>query len=196
MITATQERIALDRGDRPVGPVARREPATRSTSSSCSTPRRPPTSSGTTWPSGPCRPPTPAPSSSRALIVYRFEQRIDRLDVGDQEIPGALAGDPDTPSIQTNIIYSNLKTLWVEPATGIIVKAQRRTSPRCWRPSAASRFSPCSRRRPHLRRGHRRGTPTTGQRRQPPAPARHHHPGRGPVPRPGRAGGRPGPAPL
>ena len=59
------------------------------------------------------------------LTVYRFEQRIDRLDVGDQDIPGTLAGDPDTPSVQTNIIYSNTKTLWVEPATGIIVKAQQ-----------------------------------------------------------------------
>jgi Porin PorA len=59
------------------------------------------------------------------LTVYRFEQRIDRLDVGDQEIPGTLAGDPDTPSVQTNIIYSNTKTLWVEPTTGIIVKAQQ-----------------------------------------------------------------------
>ena len=59
------------------------------------------------------------------VTVYRFEQRIDRLDVGDQEIPGTLAGDPDTPSVQTNIIYSNTKTLWVEPATGIIVKAQQ-----------------------------------------------------------------------
>ena len=57
--------------------------------------------------------------------VYRFEQRIGPMDVGDQEIPGSLAGDPDTPSVQTNIIYSNLKTLWVEPATGIIVKAQQ-----------------------------------------------------------------------
>ena len=56
--------------------------------------------------------------------VYRFEQRIDRLDIGDQEIR-SLAGDPDTPSVQTNIIYSNTKTLWVEPATGIIVKAQQ-----------------------------------------------------------------------
>jgi len=59
------------------------------------------------------------------LTVYRFEQRIDRLDVGDQDIPGTLAGEPDTPSVQTNIIYSNTKTLWVEPATGIIVKAQQ-----------------------------------------------------------------------
>jgi hypothetical protein len=59
------------------------------------------------------------------VTVYRFEQRIDRIDVGDQEIPGALAGDPDAASVQTNIIYSNVKTLWVEPATGIIVKAQQ-----------------------------------------------------------------------
>jgi hypothetical protein len=57
--------------------------------------------------------------------VYRFEQRINRLDIGDQEIPGSVAGDPDTPSVQTDIIYSNTKTLWVEPATGIIVKAQQ-----------------------------------------------------------------------
>jgi Porin PorA len=59
------------------------------------------------------------------LEVYRFEQRIDRLDVGDQELPGTLAGDPDAASVQTDIVYSNVKTIWVEPATGIIVKAQQ-----------------------------------------------------------------------
>jgi hypothetical protein len=59
------------------------------------------------------------------VTVYRFEQRIDQLDIGDQDIPGTLAGDPETPSVQTDIIYSNVKTLWVEPATGIIVKAQQ-----------------------------------------------------------------------
>jgi Porin PorA len=57
--------------------------------------------------------------------TYRFEQRINRLDIGDQEIPGSLAGDPDTPSVQTDVIYSNTKTLWVEPTTGIIVKASQ-----------------------------------------------------------------------
>lgn len=59
------------------------------------------------------------------VSVYRFEQRIDQLDIGDQDIPGTLAGEPDTPSVQTDVIYSNVKTLWVEPATGIIVKAQQ-----------------------------------------------------------------------
>jgi hypothetical protein len=59
------------------------------------------------------------------VSVYRFEQRIDQLDIGDQDIPGTLAGEPGTPSVQTDVIYSNVKTLWVEPATGIIVKAQQ-----------------------------------------------------------------------
>jgi hypothetical protein len=59
------------------------------------------------------------------VSVYRFEQRIDQLDIGDQDIPGALAGEPGTPSVQTDVIYSNVKTIWVEPATGIIVKAQQ-----------------------------------------------------------------------
>jgi hypothetical protein len=60
--------------------------------------------------------------------VYRFEQRIDRLTLGSQDVPGSLAGDPKVDSVQTNIVYSNLKTLWVEPATGIIVKAQQDVS--------------------------------------------------------------------
>jgi hypothetical protein len=59
------------------------------------------------------------------VSVYRFEQRIDQLDIGDQDIPGTLAGEPGTPSVQTDAIYSNVKTIWVEPATGIIVKAQQ-----------------------------------------------------------------------
>jgi hypothetical protein len=59
------------------------------------------------------------------VSVYRFEQRIDQLDIGDQDLPGTLAGEPGTPSVQTDVIYSNVKTLWVEPATGIIVKAQQ-----------------------------------------------------------------------
>jgi len=60
--------------------------------------------------------------------VYRFEQRIDRLTLGSQEVPGSLAGDPDADSVQTNIVYSNVKTIWVAPATGIIVKGQQDVS--------------------------------------------------------------------
>ena len=59
------------------------------------------------------------------VSVYRFEQRIDRKTLRTQEVPGSLAGDPEADSVTTNVVYSNTKTLWVEPATGIIVKAQQ-----------------------------------------------------------------------
>ena len=61
----------------------------------------------------------------QGLTVDRFEQRIDRLTIGTQELPGSLAGRPDQASVPTNVVYSNVKTLWVEPTTGIIVKAQQ-----------------------------------------------------------------------
>src|SRR4029453_18546303 len=60
-----------------------------------------------------------------AVKVYRFEQRIQPRTLGRQEVPGSLAGDPDADSVTTDVVYSNHKTLWVEPGTGIIVKAQR-----------------------------------------------------------------------
>jgi hypothetical protein len=60
--------------------------------------------------------------------VYRFEQRIDRLTLGSQELPGSLAGDPSVATVQTNVVYSNVKTIWVEPTTGIIVKGQQDVS--------------------------------------------------------------------
>jgi hypothetical protein len=126
VITATQERIALDR-------------VTAQSVSCCGeNPRHqgltlkfPFGTEKTTYQfwDGPAGRALPAVFTREETIngvdVYRFEQRIDRLDVGDQDIPGTLAGDPDTPSVQTNIIYSNLKTIWVEPTTGIIVKAQQ-----------------------------------------------------------------------
>jgi len=126
VITATQERIALDRvtgqsvqccGENPrhQGLTLKFPFDTRKTTYQF-------------W-DGPAQRALPAAFTREERIngvtVYRFEQRIDQLDIGDQDIPGTLAGDPETPSVQTDIIYSNVKTLWVEPATGIIVKAQQ-----------------------------------------------------------------------
>ena len=126
VITATQERIALDRvtgqsvqccGENPrhQGLTLKFPFDTRKTTYQF-------------W-DGPAQRALPAAFTRTERIngvtVYRFEQRIDQLDIGDQDIPGTLAGEPGTPSVQTDVIYSNVKTLWVEPATGIIVKAQQ-----------------------------------------------------------------------
>jgi hypothetical protein len=129
VITATQERIALDRVTAQSVQCCGENPRHQGL-----TLKFPFDTEKTTYQfwDGPAQRALPAAYTRTERLegvdVYRFEQRIDRLDVGDQEIPGALAGAPDTPSIQTNIIYSNLKTLWVEPATGIIVKAQQDVS--------------------------------------------------------------------
>jgi Porin PorA len=126
VITATQERIALDRVTAQSVQCCGENPRHQGL-----TLKFPFDTQKTTYQfwDGPAQRALPAAFTREERIngvtVYRFEQRIDRLDVGDQEIPGTLAGDPSTPSVQTNVIYSNLKTLWVEPATGIIVKAQQ-----------------------------------------------------------------------
>ena len=126
MITATQERIALDRVTGQSLQCCGENPRHQGL-----TLKFPFDTAKTTYQfwDGPAQRALPAAFTRteqlNGVTVYRFEQRIDQLDVGDQEIPGTLAGEPGTPSVQTDIIYSNVKTLWVEPATGIIVKAQQ-----------------------------------------------------------------------
>jgi hypothetical protein len=126
VITATQERIALDRVTAQSVQCCGENPRHQGL-----TLKFPFDTEKTTYQfwDGPAQRALPAAFTRTETLngvgVYRFEQRIGPLDVGDQEIPGTLAGEPDTPSVQTNIVYTNLKTLWVEPATGIIVKAQQ-----------------------------------------------------------------------
>ena len=126
VITATQERIALDRVTAQSIQCCGENPPHQGL-----TLKFPFGTEKTTYQfwDGPAQRALPAAFTRTETVegvdVYRFEQRIGPLDVGDQEIPGTLAGDPDSPSVQTNIMYSNLKTLWVEPTTGIIVKAQQ-----------------------------------------------------------------------
>jgi hypothetical protein len=129
VITATQERIALDRVTAQSVQCCGENPRHQGL-----TLKFPFDTEKTTYQfwDGPAQRALPASYTRTERLegvdVYRFEQQIDRLDVGDQEIPGSLAGDPEASSVQTDIIYSNLKTLWVEPATGIIVKAQQDVS--------------------------------------------------------------------
>jgi hypothetical protein len=126
VITATQERIALDRVTAQSVQCCGENPRHQGL-----TLKFPFDTEKTTYQfwDGPAQRALPAAFTRTETLngvdVYRFEQRIGPLDVGDQEIPGSLAGDPDTPSVQTDVVYTNLKTLWVEPTTGIIVKAQQ-----------------------------------------------------------------------
>jgi len=56
------------------------------------------------------------------LTVYKFEQRFGGIKIGSVQISGELAGVPGQPTANANIIYGNVRTLWVEPRTGQIIK--------------------------------------------------------------------------
>lgn len=57
------------------------------------------------------------------LTVYRFVQTIEPTVVDRLEVPGGLAG-VDQDAIEVERVYSNVRTLWVEPHTGVIIKGQ------------------------------------------------------------------------
>jgi hypothetical protein len=58
----------------------------------------------------------------QGLTVYRFEQRFGNVPLDRLEVSGAQAGQPNLATVPATIMYSDVKTLWVEPRTGIIIK--------------------------------------------------------------------------
>ena len=50
--------------------------------------------------------------------------------IGQQDIPGALLGEPDVPSVKCDWVYSTVRTLWVEPLTGGIIKGTEQVNQR------------------------------------------------------------------
>jgi hypothetical protein len=57
----------------------------------------------------------------QGLTTYKFLQVIEPVQIQTQEVPGALVGET-APSVQAPVFYSDTRTVWVEPKTGVIVK--------------------------------------------------------------------------
>jgi hypothetical protein len=57
------------------------------------------------------------------LSVYRFVQKIDPTRLGPQPIPASMVGKPGTGMMDAERWYAIERTFWVEPRTGIVVKA-------------------------------------------------------------------------
>lgn len=55
------------------------------------------------------------------LLTYRFVQPVADEAIARQDVPGALVGS-DQPFVTADRVYATVRTLWVEPATGAIVK--------------------------------------------------------------------------
>lgn len=60
------------------------------------------------------------------LTVYKYVQRVPEKQIGQLEVPGSLVGEPGKPSVIAPRIYSNTRTVWVEPLSGVIVKGQEK----------------------------------------------------------------------
>jgi Porin PorA len=58
----------------------------------------------------------------QGLTVYRFEQRFSNVPLDRLEVSGTQAGQPNVATVPATIMYSDNKTVWVEPRTGIIIK--------------------------------------------------------------------------
>lgn len=58
------------------------------------------------------------------LEVYRFEQKIVPTDVGDITAPASFFGIDEEGDVTLDRIYSNTRTLWIEPETGVIIRGQ------------------------------------------------------------------------
>lgn len=59
----------------------------------------------------------------QGLEVYRFVQTIPETVLREAEVPGSLVGSTK-PSVTVEAVYSNERTLWVEPVSGVIVTAE------------------------------------------------------------------------
>jgi Porin PorA len=58
------------------------------------------------------------------LDVYRFQLSIPETVIRSTEVPGALAGEPDQANVTADVVYSNERTIWVEPTSGVIVTSK------------------------------------------------------------------------
>lgn len=65
-----------------------------------------------------------ATESIQDLTVYRYEQVIEPTDVGDIEAPASFFGIDEEGDVTLDRIYSNTRTLWIEPETGVIIRGQ------------------------------------------------------------------------
>jgi hypothetical protein len=58
------------------------------------------------------------------LDVYRFEQTIPPTTVGNITAPASFFGIDEEGDVTLDRVYSNTRTLWIEPETGVIIRGQ------------------------------------------------------------------------
>jgi hypothetical protein len=58
------------------------------------------------------------------LDVYRFQVSIPETVIRSTDVPAALVGSNAAGTVTADIVYSNERTIWVEPTSGVIVTSE------------------------------------------------------------------------
>jgi len=58
------------------------------------------------------------------LEVYRFQVSIPDTVVRELDVPASFAGADGDGTVTAEVVYSNERTIWVEPTSGVIVTSQ------------------------------------------------------------------------
>ncbi|HEY6745018.1 MAG TPA: DUF3068 domain-containing protein [Mycobacteriales bacterium] len=58
----------------------------------------------------------------KGLTVYKYIQTVPAFELRTQALPGSLLGET-APTVQAPVYFQTTRTAWVEPRTGIIIKA-------------------------------------------------------------------------
>lgn len=58
------------------------------------------------------------------VTTYKFTHTIEPTQTGTIELPADLLGEDGDESLEGQRMYSNIRTLWVEPETGVIIKRE------------------------------------------------------------------------
>jgi hypothetical protein len=58
------------------------------------------------------------------LEVYRFEMVVPETVIRSTQVPAALVGSDEQGTVEAEVVYSNERTIWVEPTSGVIVTSE------------------------------------------------------------------------
>jgi hypothetical protein len=61
-------------------------------------------------------------SKVEGVTVYKFEHTIEPTSVGTVDVPASVLGEDQEGNLTADRMYSNTRTLWVEPNTGVVIK--------------------------------------------------------------------------
>ena len=58
----------------------------------------------------------------QGMNTYKFTQEVPTTKYSSRELPGNLfGGEPDAPAVTADRYYSNKRTFWVDPVTGVVL---------------------------------------------------------------------------